>query len=124
MRIILAVLCILHGSMTFVGYFLIIEPQDSARTLDIILSFTFAALYIAGGISALFAKAIAIPILALSCLVYAVAGLYHPIRVFGLSSVFDINPQFYFSLLFRCSVAALLFAILRRQNNSYVQSST
>ncbi len=123
-RNLIATLCILYGAITIVGYFMVIMPNGNALLLDVILSFSFALLFIAGGILAIQRKFVAIPALALSCIIYLVAGLYHPIIEFGISSVTSINSQFYYSLMFRLSATVALFVIIQKQVGSHAQENT
>ena len=83
--------------------------------MDILFAFTFATLFLAGGILAIFRNNAAIYALILACIFYAIAGLYNPIRLYGLEGLTIINPVFYFGLVLRSTVVAVLVLVMLKQ---------
>lgn len=123
-RNILSILCILYGSVTLIGYFLVILPKGTSSVFEVVFSLAFAVLFILGGIMAILKNNIAIPLLITSVVTYAFIGLYKPLQLYGLSGFNEINQQFYVSLLVRCSIVIVLSIILIKQKNNHAEINT
>lgn len=112
------------GAATIIAYFLVIHPKGNAPVVDIVLAFSFALFFIAGGILVFLKNTLAIYLLIAACIFYAIAGLYNPIRLYGFEGIYRVNPQFYFSLCLRCILAFVVFVVMRRQGIAHARAST
>ena len=123
-RNILSILCILYGSVTLIGYFLVILPKGTSSLFEVVFSLAFAVLFILGGIMAILKNNIAIPALISSCVIYAFVGLYKPLQLHGFGAFNEIHQQFYISLFVRCSIVIVLSIILIKQKNNHAKINT
>ena len=123
-RNILAATCILVGAITIVAYFWVLYPKGNTPAIDIVLVFTFAILFMAGGLLAIFKQTVSIYLLIAACLFYVVAGLYNPISLYGYESLYKIDTQFYIGVLWRSVLVGCLVAVILKQRVDHVRAGT
>ncbi|MCP3849329.1 MAG: hypothetical protein GY694_03680 [Gammaproteobacteria bacterium] len=99
---------------TVIGYILVIHPNQEAPVVDVIFAFIFSLSFIAGGLLTLGNKYYGIYFIFTACIFYLIAGIYNPIRIYGVAGLGEIFTQFYFSFIFKVAVSVLLFYTLRR----------
>lgn len=116
--------CILYGAVTVLGFLLVILPTQAPEAVDIALGLGFAVSFVLGGILAILNRRLAVAFLVASCFLYLGAGMHHPIREFGLSSLTGLDNQFYYSLALRCAVTAILSYIMMKQLTSHAAKRT
>ncbi len=123
-RIILAIICLALGTMTFAGYFLVIHSKGGAPLHDVFLALGFASLFIVGGIMALLNKYIGAWLIVFGCLLYIVAGLYNPIRLYCVDGITYIKTEFFINTAIRCFIAAGLLFVMYKTKLANVHTST
>ena len=123
-RILLAIISVAFGAMTFAGYFVVILPNGGSPVHDIVLALGFASLFVVGGIMALVNKYTGAWLVVLASLIYMVAGLYNPIRLHGIEGIAYIQSEFFANSAMRCVIAAALVLIMHKRKLANVRAST
>lgn len=112
-RIITSIALILYGLTTFVGFWLVLSPEERAiGFVPLSLTFLFAGCGVVGGILAILNKRIASVFLVLSCLIYAAVALYQPIQYLGFQAFGVLHQDTYIGFSVRTVLASILIYIL------------
>ena len=112
-RIIASAVLILYGLATFIGFFLVLSPEERAIGLvPLSLTFLFAGCGVVGGVLAILNMRIASIFLISSCVLYAVVALYQPIQYLGVSAIGALNLDTYIGFGVRAILAILVIYIL------------